>query len=80
MPDAYQRLLLDVMHGDPSLFARSDAVELAWDIIDPIQKTWDKEDVPELFPYETGEWGPAASTDWVFGQGHTWFDACPVLH
>ena len=80
IPDAYQRLLLDVMHGDPSLFARSDAVELAWDIIDPIQKTWDKEDVPELFPYETGEWGPRASTDWIYGQGHTWFDACPVLH
>ncbi len=80
MPDSYQRLLLDVMHGDPSLFARSDAVELAWGIIDPIQRTWDKDNKPELFPYETGQWGPPASAEWVERQGHTWFDTCPVLH
>jgi glucose-6-phosphate 1-dehydrogenase len=80
MPDAYQRLLLDVLHGDASLFARSDEVELAWGIIDPIQSAWDSQDAPELFPYEPGAWGPEESTQWLTDQGRQWFDACPVLH
>ena len=80
MPDAYQRLLLDVLHGDASLFARSDEVELAWGIIDPIQATWDRPDAPQLAPYEVGQWGPLSSTDWMRAQGREWFDACPVLH
>jgi len=80
MPDAYQRLLLDVMHGDASLFARADEVELAWGIIDPIQSAWDEQDQPELYPYEPGAWGPEESTQWIFYQGRQWFDACPVLH
>ena len=41
MPEAYQRLLLDVMQGDASLFTRADEVELAWEVIDPIQAAWD---------------------------------------
>ena len=41
MPEAYQRLLLDVMHGDASLFSRADEVELAWAIVDPIQRGWE---------------------------------------
>ncbi len=80
MPDAYQRLLLDVLHGDASLFARADEVELAWGIIDPIQSAWDEQNQPELFPYEPGAWGPEESTRWMTGQGRQWFDACPVLH
>ena len=48
MPDAYQRLLLDVMNGDASLFARSDEVELAWKVIDPILAAWDSPAAPEL--------------------------------
>ncbi len=46
MPDAYQRLLLDVASGDASLFARSDEVELAWGIIDPILHAWEHSSVP----------------------------------
>jgi len=79
MPDAYQRLLLDVMHGDASLFARADEVELAWGIIDPIQSTWDERNEPELLVYDPGGWGPEESTQWMFYQGRQWFDACPVL-
>jgi glucose-6-phosphate 1-dehydrogenase len=79
MPEAYQRLLLDVMSGDPSLFSRSDEVELAWGIVDPIQTQWDAGDQPHLNLYEPGLWGPAISTDWMERQGREWFDVCPVL-
>lgn len=79
LPDAYQRLLLDVMLGDASLFARADEVELAWSLIDPIQETWENRDLPELLFYEPGQWGPAESASWIARQGHAWFDACPVL-
>ena len=80
IPDAYQRLLLDVIAGDPSLFARSDEVELAWGIIDPIVKAWHEQGLPTLAPYEAGGWGPATSTEWMRSQGREWFDTCPVLH
>ena len=48
MPDAYQRLLLDALNGDASLFARSDEVELAWGIIDPITEFWAQHDQPRI--------------------------------
>ena len=80
MPEAYERLLLDAMQGDASLFARNDEVEIAWSIIDPIQRVWDSADEPELQFYDVGGWGPTASTEWMKRQGQQWFDACPVLH
>jgi glucose-6-phosphate 1-dehydrogenase len=80
IPDSYQRLLLDVMHGDASLFSRSDEVELAWGIIDPIQTAWDRPGPPELALYEAGQWGPPTSREWMHRQGRQWFDSCPVLH
>ena len=80
MPEAYQRLLLDVINGDASLFARSDEVELAWGIIDPIQRVWESSSAPPLAFYAEGDWGPAASSQWMAGQGRAWFDLCPVLH
>jgi glucose-6-phosphate 1-dehydrogenase len=79
LPEAYQRLLLDVMTGDPSLFSRADEVELAWGIIDPIQQTWNTGDLPHLNLYEVGGWGPPLSWDWMQRQGRSWFDVCPVL-
>ncbi|NLY00974.1 MAG: glucose-6-phosphate dehydrogenase [Rhodopirellula sp.] len=79
IPDSYQRLLLDVMHGDASLFARADEVELAWGIIDPIQAVWDRPGPPELALYEEGGWGPPTSTEWMQRQNRQWFDTCPVL-
>ncbi len=79
MPDAYERLLLDVLAGDPSLFARSDEVELAWRIVDPIQRVWDQEDLPPLHFYDPGQWGPEESSRWIARLGHRWMDVCPVL-
>jgi glucose-6-phosphate 1-dehydrogenase len=79
MPDSYQRLLLDVMHGDASLFSRADEVELAWKIIDPIQRGWEHPGWPPLAFYEAGGWGPPNSVEWMCRQNREWFDSCPVL-
>lgn len=80
MPEAYQRLLLDALVGDASLFARSDEVELAWGIIDPIIAAWRSPAAPPLGQYPQGDWGPAYAVDWMREQGREWFDVCPVLH
>ncbi len=79
MPEAYERLLLDAFQGDASLFARSDEVELAWGIVDPILAAWREKHQPPLEIYERGMWGPASSSDWMARQGRQWFDTCPVL-
>ena len=79
MPDAYQRLLLDSINGDASLFARSDEVELAWGIIDPIIAAWKSPAAPPLHTYETGLWGPTNAMQWMYDQNREWFDVCPVL-
>jgi glucose-6-phosphate 1-dehydrogenase len=80
IPDAYQRLLLDALAGDASLFARSDEVELAWGIIDPIISAWETTDRPKIMAYDPGLWGPEESTRWMHEQGREWFDTCPALH
>ncbi|MGD9645379.1 MAG: glucose-6-phosphate dehydrogenase [Pirellulales bacterium] len=79
LPDAYERLLLDVLSGDQSLFARSDEVELAWGIIDPILAAWQSTGQPPLWQYEPGAWGPEGSSDWMQATGRCWLDVCPVL-
>ena len=79
LPEAYEPLLLDVMEGDASLFARADEVEKSWEIIDPFAQAWA---APTLAPpavYEHGDWGPMSSFEWMAAQGRTWFDTCPVL-
>ncbi len=80
MPEAYERLLLDAIEGDASLFARADEVEAAWGIVDPILEGWRQSDKPTLFGYDPGFWGPEECTEWMNEQGRQWFDICPVLH
>jgi glucose-6-phosphate 1-dehydrogenase len=79
LPEAYEPLLLDVLDGDASLFARADEVEKSWEIIDPFVRAWASADMPPPEPYEPGAWGPMASVEWMAAQGRTWFDMCPVL-
>ncbi len=84
IPEAYERLLLDAIEGDASLFARADEVEAAWSICDPILKAWADADAignddPPLHTYEPGLWGPTESAVWMGLQKRDWFDACPVL-
>jgi glucose-6-phosphate 1-dehydrogenase len=79
MPEAYERLLLDVLDGDASLFARADEVEAAWRVCDPVIAEWHSRDKPTLFMYDPGGWGPEECSEWMHAQGRGWFDTCPVL-
>jgi glucose-6-phosphate 1-dehydrogenase len=71
-PEAYERLLLDAIHGDATLYARGDWVELAWAILDPTLVAWrDSPAVPPL--YEAGSWGPADADAFITGwDGWAW--------
>jgi glucose-6-phosphate 1-dehydrogenase len=72
-PEAYERLLLDAMSGDATLFARCDEVEQAWSFIDTIREAWDaKDDAPELVTYPAGTWGPEAADELMARDGRTW--------
>jgi glucose-6-phosphate 1-dehydrogenase len=70
-PEAYERLLLDALLGDSTLFTRWDEVERAWEIIDGVLHEWDAG--PAGFPnYEAGSWGPAAADELLAREGHEW--------
>src|SRR3954463_7790472 len=72
-PEAYERLLLDAMSGDATLFARSDEVEEAWAFIDPIEEAWRaKENQPDLFMYPAGSWGPDEADELLARDGRAW--------
>jgi glucose-6-phosphate 1-dehydrogenase len=72
-PEAYERLLLDAMSGDATLFARRDEVEEAWRFIDPIEEAWHAtKDVPELYFYPAGSWGPEAADDLLARDTRAW--------
>jgi glucose-6-phosphate 1-dehydrogenase len=70
-PEAYERLLLDAMSGDATLFARRDEVEEAWRFIDPIRQAWDEDDAP-LAIYSAGSWGPTEADDLLKRHGAVW--------
>ncbi len=76
LPDAYERLLLDAMQGDASLFARADEIELAWGLIDPILAAWEGPDAPPLTFYEPGSWGPAEADEFLAQDGRAWRASC----
>ncbi|HEX6368785.1 MAG TPA: glucose-6-phosphate dehydrogenase [Longimicrobium sp.] len=69
-PEAYQRLLLDAMLGDATLFARRDEVEGAWTLITPIAEAWAAEGQPE--PYPAGTWGPRCADELLSREGRSW--------
>jgi glucose-6-phosphate 1-dehydrogenase len=76
IPEAYERLLLDAIHGDTSLFIRDDQAELAWEFIDPILDTWLKKDALPLEIYETGSWGPKEADAFIARDGRAWLRSC----
>jgi glucose-6-phosphate 1-dehydrogenase len=72
IPEAYERLLLDALRGDASLFARSDEIELAWNVVDGIRAGWEGSHAPPLTFYEPGSWGPAAADQLLWRDGRWW--------
>ena len=69
-PEAYERLILDVLLGDAPLFPRHEEVELSWKILDPIEKFWEKQGQPEQ--YRPGTWGPASADKMMAVDGRAW--------
>jgi glucose-6-phosphate 1-dehydrogenase len=75
-PDAYERLLMDVVRGNQTLFMRRDEVAAAWKWVDPILDYWKSSgEVPK--PYTSGTWGPAASVALIERDGNTWQESTP---
>ena len=68
-PEAYERLLLDVLLGDATLFPRNAEVEASWAVIDPLEAYW-AETTP--YPYRAGEWGPRAADEMLAAEGRRW--------
>ncbi|QHC21767.1 glucose-6-phosphate dehydrogenase [Streptomyces sp. GS7] len=69
-PEAYERLILDVLLGDANLFPRLEEVELSWKILDPIETYWDKHGKPAQYP--AGTWGPDEADEMLARDGRSW--------
>src|SRR5262245_60382772 len=72
LPEAYERLLLDAIQGDASLFMRADEIERAWEIMDPLIAAASRADAPQPEEYAVGSSGPASSDQLLANEGRTW--------
>lgn len=75
-PDAYKRLLIDIISGDQSLFLSQDIIEESWKVIDPIEEVW-QSGKPKLAIYKPGSWGPKEADDLIEKDGRQWL--APLL-
>jgi glucose-6-phosphate 1-dehydrogenase len=73
-PEAYERLLLEAMIGDATLFIRRDEVETAWQIVDSIRSGWQDKSLTNREFYSAGTWGPVAADDLLAQSGHAWHE------
>ncbi len=71
-PEAYERLILDAILGDSTLFIRHDEVEAAWTFVDGILQGWSSKHKPPIYPYRSGTWGPHAADEFMAKDGRTW--------
>ncbi len=76
IPEAYERLLMDALGGDASLFTREDEVMLSWRLIDSVLQGWQMADAPPLATYVKGSWGPDAADALLAGEDRVWRVAC----
>ena len=77
LPDAYERLLIDALNGDPSLFTRSDEIEESWRLVDPVLDAWDNSaNAPSLGLYRKGSWGPSAAEEFMTRDERIWRLGC----
>ncbi|MGO8765076.1 MAG: glucose-6-phosphate dehydrogenase [Limisphaerales bacterium] len=73
-PEAYERLLLEAIAGDATLFIRRDEVETAWKIVDSVRAGWEGKPLTNREFYSAGTWGPIAADDLLAQLGHTWHE------
>ncbi len=71
-PEAYERLILDAMHGDSTLFTRRDEVEAAWTFVQGILDEWQSAPRDTIYSYESGSWGPQAADEFIWRDGRRW--------
>ena len=71
-PEAYQRLLLEVIANDSTNFIRRDVVETAWSIVDPIRQAWAGKPLAQSAFYPAGTWGPPCADELLARRGHKW--------
>jgi glucose-6-phosphate 1-dehydrogenase len=76
LPEAYERLLLEALEGDASLFTRSDGIEASWKMVDPILQGWETRNDPPLTIYPTGSWGPEQADELLARDGRHWRLGC----
>jgi glucose-6-phosphate 1-dehydrogenase len=76
IPEAYERLLLDAIIGDPAHFIRNDQIEMAWEFIDPILEGWQSPYAPPLAFYKPGSWGPAEADEFLACEDCEWHPTC----
>jgi glucose-6-phosphate 1-dehydrogenase len=72
MIEAYERILLDIFMGDQTLCSRSDELDHSWELITKILKGWSAKAAPELYGYQSGEWGPKEADDLIKRDGRLW--------
>jgi glucose-6-phosphate 1-dehydrogenase len=76
LPEAYERLLLDALQGDAALFMRSDEIERAWEIIDPVIAAVERPDASQPEEYAVGSDGPASADAFLAREGRSWLMMC----
>jgi glucose-6-phosphate 1-dehydrogenase len=71
-PEAYERLILDALNGDGTLFIRGDEAEISWKLLSPILDEWNGKETVGLETYSSGTWGPLAADKMLLARGHEW--------
>lgn len=79
VPEAYERLIMDAMQGDATLYARGDSVEAAWAFVDPILEAWENDPNIPIYGYPAGTWGPDNADDLIEGDNMIWRYPCKNL-
>lgn len=79
LPSAYERLLLDCMTGDSTLYIRGDAVEACWKFVDPVLDAWENDKKIKMYGYPAGTWGPEHADDLISIPGMSWRYPCKNL-
>jgi glucose-6-phosphate 1-dehydrogenase len=79
VPEAYERLLLDCMRGDATLYAHGDSVEYSWEFVEPILNAWKNDPSIPIYGYPAGTWGPEVADNLIEPEDITWRNPCRRL-